>query len=143
LINIHRASVEDIHEAIENSRMDVYCSEALIAEALNSSPLVIALRGPDGSLGMILGVDIVHRGVATGWAVTTDSIKKYPIQYTKKVELIVNEAYAHFQLHRIQITVKCRVDLLKWAQHLGFFIEGTMYNFGTDKSDYYLMGRIS
>lgn len=136
------ASVDDIHEAIKNSRQDIYCSESVVAANLESSPLVIALRGPDGSLGAILGIDIVHRGVATGWAITTEDIKKYPIQYTKKVQLIVEEAWMHFQLHRIQITVKCRVDLLKWAQFFGFFIEGTMYNFGIDKSDYYLMGRI-
>jgi len=141
MIKTTMATPSDIAEAIEYSKKDVYCSEQLEASDICKHPWVIALRGPDGILGAVLGLDIIHKGVATGWAVTTQGLRAFPLAYTRKVQDIIAEVFAHFELHRLQIIVKCRADLLKWAEHLGFLIEGKMVNFGTDKSDYYIMGR--
>lgn len=141
MIRVTMATPSDIAEAVEYSKKDVYCSEQLEASDICKHPWVISLRGPDGVLGAVMGLDIIHTGVATGWAVTTQGLRAFPLAYTRKVQDIVLEVLGHFNLHRLQIIVKCRADLVKWAEHLGFVIEGKMIGFGTDKSDYYIMGR--
>jgi hypothetical protein len=142
MIKCAQPSISDIREAIEYSRKDVYCSEEITEKNIANNPWVITMRGPDNSLGAIVGLDIIHKGVAYGWAVTTQNLRCFPLAYTKKMEVVVEEAMNYFELHRLQILVKCRSDLIKWAEHLGFSIEGKMLQYGVDRSDYYIMGRI-
>lgn len=142
MINVTVPTVADIEEAVGISRTDVYCSEVLSVKNIASEPWCVSLKDNEGKLGAIVGLSILRKGVALGWAVTTSNITEKPIAYTRRMLDIIREVYAHFNIHRLQIYVKCRSDLVRWAQVLGFEIEGRMKSFGTDKSDYYIMGRV-
>lgn len=142
MISITAATVADIKEAIEISRKNVYCSEELSLTNIMGHPWVISLKDIDGKLGAILGIDLIRPGVGEGWAVTTDNLLIHPIAYTKKVIGIIDEVFSHFELHRLQISVKCESSLVRWAQTLGFIEEGRMIAYGKDKSDYFIMGRV-
>lgn len=142
MINVTAATNEDIKLAVYKKKEDVYFSQKVEYDSIKNHPFSISMHDKNGELGLVAGLDIFHPGVAEGWAIITPNISKYPIAYTKKMIKVVDTTMEHFDLHRLQIIVKCRGDLVKWAISLGFEIEGTMKKFGKDKSDYYIMGRI-
>lgn len=142
MINVTPPTIADIEEAVKISRQDVYCSEVLSVTNIAANPWCVSLKDNEGNLGAIVGLSILRKGVALGWAVTTNHLLEKPIAYTRRMLDIIREVYAWFNIHRLQIYVKCRSDLVRWAQVLGFEIEGRMKSFGTDKSDYFIMGRV-
>jgi len=142
MINLSVPTLADIEQAVNLSRKEVYCSEVLSVKDIASFPWCISLKDNEDRLGAIVGLSILRQGVALGWAITTDHLVEKPIAYTRRMLDIIEEVYVHFKLHRLQIYVKCKSDLVRWAEVLGFEIEGCMKSFGIDRSDYYIMGRV-
>lgn len=141
MLKLTITTLDDIKEALSNLKDTVYASESLHAENIICSEYLISLSGPDFSLGVVVGLDLIHSGVAEAWAITTKNIYKHPIAYTRVVKKLIEDFAEKLNLHRVQIRVKIEKELLGWADALGFYIEGIMVGYGKNKEDYYLMAR--
>lgn len=90
----------------------------------------------------IFGIVIVWDGVGEAWSLFSEESRRYPIAMTKGAYTFFDICEILFTLHRIQITVRSEDKrAVSWAKALGFNTEGTLFEYSTDKKDYYMMRR--
>jgi len=90
----------------------------------------------------VFGCVFLWQGVAEAWSLLTQESRRYPIAMTKAAIAFFDICQILFNLHRIQITVKCNDQrAVRWAKHLRFISEGTMIGYSADKDDTYMMRR--
>lgn len=90
----------------------------------------------------IVGGTIMWEGMAHAWAIISDHVKKFPIEFHKQVKRLLESSIAELKLHRLEVTVKANFDMgRKWLESLGFEYEARLYQYGIDKSDYLLFAR--
>jgi len=91
----------------------------------------------------VFGVMFHWKGVGEAWSMFTQESRRYPIAMTKGAFAFFDSCQILFNLHRIQITVKCNDHrAVRWAKSLGFIEEGTMKEYSADKEDTYIMRRL-
>lgn len=90
----------------------------------------------------VFGLMFHWQGVGEAWSVLTEESRRYPIAMTKGAISFFDSCQILFNLHRIQITVKC-IDkrAVRWAKALNFTEEGVMKEYSADKEDTYMMRR--
>jgi hypothetical protein len=141
MIKITSTTIYDVEEICRNLKSGTYSAECIIGKNAINSEYKVTISDRFFNLGLIVGMDIIHPGVAEAWALVTNKIYEKPIGYTKAVKGMIELFAKDFNLHRMQIRVKIDPGLLKWADTLGFYIEGIMIGYGINKEDYYLMAR--
>jgi hypothetical protein len=91
----------------------------------------------------VFGLVFLWQGVGEAWSLFTKESRRYPIAMTKGAIAFFDSCQILFNLHRIQITVKCDDKrAVSWARYLNFVEEGTMLNYSADKDDTFIMRRI-
>lgn len=90
----------------------------------------------------VFGCVFLWKGVAEAWSLFTEESRRYPIAMTKGAISFFDSCQILFNLHRIQITVKCDDSrAVSWAKYLRFTEEGKMKAYSADKEDTYIMRR--
>ena len=90
------------------------------------------------------GVFEMWDGVGEAWSMFTDELRQCPYFLHRKTIKILNNMIESRKFHRVQsIVLSCDPVALKWIEHLGFKMENTMRQFGSDKSDHYMYVRLS
>jgi len=90
----------------------------------------------------VFGLMFHWKGVGEAWSVFDEESRRYPIAMTKGAITFFDSCQILFNLHRIQITVKCNDErAVKWAKSLHFVEEGVMVKYSADQEDTYIMRR--
>lgn len=90
----------------------------------------------------VFGLMFHWKGVGEAWSMFAEESRRYPIAMTKGAFAFFDSCQILFNLHRIQITVKCDDKrAVRWAKALGFTEEGVMVQYSADKEDTYIMRR--
>lgn len=91
----------------------------------------------------MFGCVFLWQGVGEAWSLFSEKARRYPVAMTKGAFAFFDSCQILFNLHRIQITVKCEDKrAVRWAKGLRFIEEGTMVSYSADKEDTYMMRRI-
>lgn len=89
-----------------------------------------------------VGGNVYWNGVAEVWAFFSESIRKYPLEFTKTVRRLVAFYEQELILHRMHFYVREEFEMaMRWAKTLGFKNEGLMKCFGIDGSNYFMFAR--
>lgn len=84
----------------------------------------------------------IWTGVEEMWCFMEERARKLPVIMTKAAIGYRDFRVISNNLHRIQITVRCRdTRAVRWGQAIGFEIEGLMKKYGPDTADFYMMSR--
>ena len=145
MINMQPTTEDDIAEALLLAK-DVYIGEQGLQSTIEHSirnRSGFALRDNNGHLGMLFGYVMQHAGVAHVWAITTPNLDIHPIAYTRVVRRALDNGMKVAGIHRVEINVRNSFEAgHRWAKALGFAFEGIMKQYGSDKDDYALYGRV-
>lgn len=91
----------------------------------------------------IFGCVFLWKGVCEAWSIFSQQSRRYPIAMTKGANAFFDSCQILFNLHRIQITVKCDDKrAVSWAKFLHFESEGIMKAYSADQEDTFIMRRI-
>lgn len=146
MIEVRRATIEDIHESQKNA-LDVFKHEGgLLDGTLNciENGRLYCLVSPDGNtLGVIGGV-VIWPGVASLGAILTRDINLYPVAVARTTNRIIEAVMSDLHLHRVEFAVKKDYPVgHRWAKALGFQAEGVLRQYSSDKTDYVMYGRLA
>ncbi len=146
MIEFRTTTIEDAEEACRSAK-SAYASEGgliiNVIKNLKSGPS-FTLYDKNGHIGCIVGGCQVWNGVARIWAVTTPYLDEHPVGYTRTVLALLKWGVRHYNIHRAEMTVKADYQAgIRWAKLMGFEAEGLLRNYGCDKSDYLLFGRLT
>ena len=90
----------------------------------------------------MFGCVFLWQGVGEAWSLFAEQARRYPVAMTKGAMSFFDSCQILFNLHRIQITVKCDDKrAVRWAQSLQFVEEGVMQKYSADQDNTYMMRR--
>jgi RimJ/RimL family protein N-acetyltransferase len=117
----------------------VSLDQMLINQANLGTAVTCLLNGqPVGMFGIVE----LWTGVAEMWSIISEDARRYPKQLTLVGKAVCDIAAQSLRLHRLQITVRSDEEAsLRWANYLGFEIEGLMRRYTPDGVDAYIMAR--
>ena len=96
----------------------------------------------NGHLLFCCGIYPVWPGVGEAWFLPSEDLKKYKKSVVKFVLSKINMRAKEYNLKRIHATINAGIETdARFAQFLGFKIEGRMRNYGLKGEDYYMMAR--
>ena len=76
------------------------------------------------------------------WLIPSDNIPKYKLKIIRTLKNHIDKITAEDDLHRLQATVRDDFDIAKrFIEFLGFEREGTLKNYGPDKTDHIMYSR--
>jgi ribosomal protein S18 acetylase RimI-like enzyme len=91
----------------------------------------------------MFGCIMLWTGVAEMWSIISDDARRYPKQLTIVAKGFSDIVAQSLSLHRLQLTVRSdEPRALRWAEYLGFEIEGLMRNYSPDGADTYILARV-
>lgn len=91
----------------------------------------------------ILGLTVLHDGVAQNWAIISAEVKKHPVAFPRLALRALETMVQDLGLRRVQMTVRNDFPRgVAFAQWLGFKYEGTLRKYGPDGSDYFMYARV-
>jgi len=91
----------------------------------------------------VFGLMFHWKGVGEAWSMFSEESRRYPIAMTKGAIAFFDSCQILFNLHRIQITVKCDDQrAVHWAKALSFVEEGVMVKYSADQEDTFMMRRL-
>lgn len=91
----------------------------------------------------IFGCIMLWTGVAELWSIISDDARRYPKQLTLVAKGFADISAQSLSLHRLQLTVRSdEPRALRWAEYLGFEIEGLMRKYSPDGADTYILARV-
>jgi len=128
--------------------IEEYGSESITLEDRKRFVMAQSERGPgvtafvDNEPVAMFGCVFLWNGVGEAWSLFSEEARRYPIAMTKGGFAFFDSCEILFNLHRIQITVKCSDErAVRWAKMLRFVEEGRMLAYSADKEDTYIMRR--
>lgn len=90
----------------------------------------------------VFGVTPIWPRYVIGWALLGDEALRVPKELTRRARSLIDLAQRALMLRRLQISVDTtHTAALRWAEHLGFNLEGRMKFYGPDGADHYLLAR--
>lgn len=89
------------------------------------------------------GIATLWDGVGEAWMLISKHVQRHPVSVYRSVLNGMNDIIEKQGLHRIQAVVKedDRTSV-RWIERLRFVREGILRQFGPDKADYVIYGRI-
>lgn len=145
MIKVTRSTPEHVYLAAKKA-LPIYSGEDELLSATLSgvqSGRAFTLYDSVGSIGCIIGHQLLWRGVSSVWGLVTTDITTHSIAYARMARRIMDEEVKLFKLHRLEMAVKVGHPVAdKWAHFLGFSPEGVMRAYNEDKSDSMLYGRV-
>jgi len=91
----------------------------------------------------MFGCIMLWTGVAEMWSIISDDARRYPKQLTLVAKSFSDIVAQSLSLHRLQLTVRSdEPRALRWAEYLGFEIEGLMRKYSPDGADTYILARV-
>jgi len=91
----------------------------------------------------MFGCIMLWTGVAEMWSIISDDARRYPKQLTIVAKSFSDIVAQSLSLHRLQLTVRSdEPRALRWAEYLGFEIEGLMKKYSPDSVDTYILARV-
>jgi len=119
--------VKDIHQGEHRTEVRT----AAITFLLDDSPVAI------------IGWFRLSHSVLQVWSVLSDDVSKKPISFYKSVLNLIEYAFDSMKINRMQMSVRVGYNKgVRFAESLGFVLEGVMFKYGDDGSDYYLFSRV-
>lgn len=92
----------------------------------------------------IVGHSELWRGVAEVWSVTSDDIIPVRFSFQKLILGMLDTFQEGRNYTRVQFTVReGYAPAQRWAESLGFELEGTLVKYGPDGADHYMYARIA
>ena len=89
------------------------------------------------------GIHPIWDGVAEGWVISSKRIYENRIKASRLIRKRTDLLCAANKIWRLQTSVKANFKMgIRFAEFLGFEIEGLMRGYGPDKSDYYRMAKV-
>lgn len=89
----------------------------------------------NGKLIAILGGYLVWEGCCTLWAVVNDGAKGHARKLRKSINILIAHAAKHLKIRRFNAMIRDDSEInKKWAMHLGFIPESSMYKAAPDGS---------
>lgn len=83
-------------------------------------------------------------GIFHIWGLVSPHVHKKPVAFRRSVGDFLSYFERKYKPRRLQIDIRVgHPELDRWAESIGFEREGIMKAYGTDKSDYYLYGRVN
>ena len=96
----------------------------------------------NGHLVVAGGIFPIWNGMGEAWLIPSDNIPKYKLKIIKTLRNHIDTITAEDDLHRLQATVRDDFDIAKrFIEFLGFEREGTLKNYGPDKTDHIMYSR--
>lgn len=93
----------------------------------------VTLYSPDRMPIASFGLMMVVRGTAEVWVLASKDISKKPKILIKAARWALSEGCIRYSIYRVQASIdKDHVVRRKWAEHMGFHVEGLMPRFGPD-----------
>lgn len=109
----------------------------------NQAGPAFSVFSDDRLLIVIAGVGIIWEGVGVAWTVPSIYVDDYKLSFHKAVKDYLEKIIESNNLHRVQCYVHKDYDVSqKWVKRLGFYREGLLKQFGSDKADYYIYARL-
>lgn len=98
----------------------------------------------DGKIIAIIGGFPFVPGVIHWWAFISKHVRDYPIDFHKEVLKMLDWYEENEKPRRMQFEVNCDYpEGQKWAESLGFRVEGVMEAWGPRGEDHFLYGRVN
>lgn len=143
MIDVRALRKEDVQEIVANAK-DYYSSEKDLELRLGQQiGKGFVAKDMLGRIGFAFGYSQVWGGVLEIWMVTTKAFDYHKVSYVKFIKTKISETLDLPGVHRLQIYTKARYPhLKKWADSLGFTLEGRHPKMGSDQEDYFSYGRI-
>ena len=111
-----------------------FYSRSLMAP--NMGPCV-TLYNPDRMPVAAVGLMVVMRGTAEVWVLTSKSITDIPKTLIKTSRWALEEGCKRYSIYRVQASIdKDQVVRRRFAEFMGFHVEGVMPRFGPDGETY-------
>jgi hypothetical protein len=98
----------------------------------------------DGDVPIVSGgFAMLWPGVCDSWMLISKHIKRYPLSVYKTVSTKMKCVIENYKLYRIQTLIQeGDMTAINWIERLGFTREGVMRQFGPDRQNYLMYGRI-
>jgi hypothetical protein len=92
----------------------------------------------------VIGMSLLWPGVADVWGVISEDVRKCSLSFHKRVKHSLDYHAECLNIKRYQVFVRVGYkEGRKWAETLGFRVEGALDYFGPEGDAYYIMGRIN
>jgi hypothetical protein len=98
----------------------------------------------DGDIPIISGgFAMMWSGVCDSWMLVSKHMERYPLSVYRTVSATMEAVIEKYKLYRIQTIIKEDDNkAINWIERLGFTREGVLRQFGPDKKNYLMYGRI-
>lgn len=141
MIKINKTSSDDMYHALK-AALPIYNDGYSLNTLANAEGLNSVIHADHGVLA-VLHVAQMFTGVVEVSAILTTNIHKCPVEFVRYMRRSLVNHMQTMNIHRVQITVKADYKTgHEFAHALGFILEGTMYKYGPDQSDYLLFGKV-
>lgn len=143
MIDVREATLADVQEVVANAK-EYYSTDKDLEQVLNHAiTRAHVMKDELGRIGMMFGFYQVFDGVVEIWAVTTNHFDYRKIAYTRLIKGKINQTMALDGVHRMQLYTKSKYPgLRKFAEALGFTLEGRHPKMGSDQEEFLSFGRV-
>lgn len=138
---IRDATFKDLEEL---DVKDIYDGESYMASACMEivKDNLKALVSDDDKVIALVHWDEHWQGVVTCYALFSNLVYWYPMKVRELKKYIV-ETMKKNNYHRVQMYVReDYIEGQRFAEFLGFNVEGSLEKFGMDKSNYFIFGKV-
>lgn len=138
------SDVDRLEPKVVYSIGEISCVKEMIAMSMLNNDISIAKGiGPGTDVYGVVGSYRQWPGSGQVWAIFDDRVERHPVAFLKSVIIMLNYAVQKQGLIRVSFTV--RKDYTKgnrFAEALGFELEGTMRGYLPDGADANLFARL-
>jgi RimJ/RimL family protein N-acetyltransferase len=132
-VNMRQADRHEIYNVTGHNNPFILAQQTLDATRMGSG--VVAADG--GRPVAVLGFAPLRPGVCTAFAYGTDAFDRVALSLTRHALKVMKPALIASGFHRLECESRAdHVQAHRWLEHLGFRREGTLRQFGSDRSDY-------
>jgi hypothetical protein len=90
------------------------------------------------------GIVPLWPGVAEAWMLISKYVNQYPLSVYKSVSSVMLDIIEKMELFRVQTVIKeDDKTAIRWIERLGYTREGLLRQFGPDRQDYFIYGRVN
>jgi len=89
------------------------------------------------------GIKLLWHGVGEAWVLFSPEVVNHKVGVYRVVTEYLEKIIKDNNLHRVQAHVRCDFDIaVRFAENMGFKIEGRLFGFNPDGTDSYIYGLV-